>query len=453
MKHAWLLASPLVLALAGLTGFAALPHDGATALRPVAAESNPESNPESTVTSTAGTTSFGFWQLIAPQAVLPGKLLRARGGHEDSKGTRSDQEFFKISTTGDNDVPDAALQAYRHAEKVMATADPGCQISWTLLAAIGRVESNHGRFGGSQLGADGVSRPEIRGPRLDGAGAFAAIADSDNGTLDRDKVWDRAVGQMQFLPQTWQSVARDGDGDGAKNPDDIDDSALGSAVYLCGAGGSLADQAGMARAAFRYNHSDYYVQLVLSFAAGYQTGVFSVPTPPPPPAEKVKAKKTHQVASTKHAAAAPKPKAASPATPKPSTPSKPAVAPKPSPKPSPAPKPSPSPSPTGPRLVQVGGTWTACGPAYCLGGNHLDLGPQNTWGNAADADLDGDGTTESNGQEFAGLVGKQVNLQVDRTGSDYVVYVIGGHGFRNADGSFVRGLVASQASAAPTPAS
>ena len=55
-------------------------------------------------------------------------------------------------------------------------------------------------------------------------------------------------------------MARDGDGDGTKeNPDDIDDSALGSAVYLCGAGGSLADRAGMARAAFRYNHSDYYV--------------------------------------------------------------------------------------------------------------------------------------------------------------------------------------------------
>ena len=34
---------------------------------------------------------------------------------------------------------------------------------------------------------------------------------------------------------------------------------LGSAVYLCGAGGSLATSAGMARAAFRYNHSDYYV--------------------------------------------------------------------------------------------------------------------------------------------------------------------------------------------------
>ena len=82
----------------------------------------------------------------------------------------------------------------------MATADPGCDVSWTLLAAIGRVESNHGRFGGAQLGSDGVSRPEIRGPQLNGAGAFAAIKDSDHGVLDHDKVWDRAVGQMQFLP-------------------------------------------------------------------------------------------------------------------------------------------------------------------------------------------------------------------------------------------------------------
>ena len=101
-------------------------------------------------------------------------------------------------------------------------------------------------------------------------------------------VWDRAVGQMQFLPETWHSVARDGDGDKAMNPDDIDDSALGAAVYLCGVGGSLADPAGVARAAFRYNHSDYYVQLVLSFQSGYQTGVFAVPSPPPP-APKTKA--------------------------------------------------------------------------------------------------------------------------------------------------------------------
>ena len=201
---------------------------------------------------------------------MPGAYLQALSvKHPGSKGTRSDQQFFQISSTGSNDVPSAALAAYKHAASVMAKEQPGCQIPWTLLAAIGRVESNHGRFGGAQLGSDGVSRPAILGPQLDGAGAFAAIPDSDGGTLDGDKVWDRAVGQMQFLPSTWRSIARDGDGNGTKDPNDIDDAALGAAVYLCGAGGSLANPAGMARAAFRYNHSDYYVQLVLSFQNGY----------------------------------------------------------------------------------------------------------------------------------------------------------------------------------------
>ena len=112
-------------------------------------------------------------------------------------------------------------------------------------------------------------------------------------------------------------------------------------------------------------------------------------------------------------------------------------------------QPSPSPSPIGPRLVQVDGSWTACGAAYCLGGTRLDLGPQNSWGNVADADLDGDGSREANAQEFAGLVDQHVNLQVERKGGDLVVYVIGGHGFRNADGSFARALAAN---VAPTPA-
>ena len=283
MKYAWVLASPLVLALVGL---GVSPVDAIDAGRSPPPRSAPRPRWPS---SAPAATPLGFyWQLTTLQQVVPGTDLVARGTHHDSHGTRSDKQFFEISSTGSNDVPEAALRAYHHAEKVMATADPGCDISWTLLAAIGRVESNHGRFGGAQLGSDGVSRPEIRGPQLNGAGAFAAIKDSDHGVLDHDKVWDRAVGQMQFLPQTWNAVARDGDGDGKKNPDDIDDSALGAAVYLCGAGGSLADPAGVARAAFRYNHSDYYVQLVLSFQTGYQTGVFAVPSPPPPPAPKKK---------------------------------------------------------------------------------------------------------------------------------------------------------------------
>ncbi len=394
-----------------------------------------------------------FWQLTTPQDIVSGAFVVARkDAHRGSRGTRSDKQFFEISSTGSNDVPEAALRAYRHAEMVMAVKDPGCDISWTLLAAIGRVESNHGRFGGAQLGSDGVSRPEIRGPRLDGAGPFAAIRDSDNGTLDRDKLWDRAVGQMQFLPETWRSVARDGDGDGQMNPDDIDDSALGSAVYLCGAGGSLADAAGMSRAAFRYNHSDYYVSLVLSMQAGYLTGVFAVPSPPPPPEPTTK-----QVRAKEVRAKAAKPRhATKPRTPA-VTPAKPPAAPGPSatPKPTPKPTPPPAPKPTGPQIVRVDGSWSACGPSFCLGGNALDLGSAGVRGNQAAADFDGDGTVESNEEEFTGLVGKHVNLQVERNLGGFVVFTINGEGFRNADGSFARtagaSLAAPSASATATP--
>jgi membrane-bound lytic murein transglycosylase B len=296
MKYFWALLSTLALSSTVVaTGVAA----GAATTPETATLDSAEPSSAASASAAPTVAAGGFhWQLTAPQTVVPGTVLMSTTGkHKGSHGTRSDRQFYEISHTGSNDVPEAALRAYHHAATVMAKTDPGCHISWTLLAAIGRVESNHGRFAGAQLGSDGVSRPEIRGPQLNGAGAFAAIHDSDNGTLDRDKVWDRAVGQMQFLPQTWRAVARDGDDDGKMNPDDIDDSALGSAVYLCGAGGSLADAAGMSRAAFRYNHSDYYVQLVLSFQTGYQTGVFAVPSPPPPAPKKKAAAVKHKTAN------------------------------------------------------------------------------------------------------------------------------------------------------------
>lgn len=458
MPHLQALASTLALTTAVVvTGVAA----GATTT-PADHRTDLVANTSAAFVATVPAHGF-FWQLTAPQKVLAGTLLMTRKStHRHTRGTRSDRQFFKISSSGSNDVPEAALRAYHHAEKVMATEDPGCHISWTMLAAIGRVESDHGRFGGAQLGSDGVSRPEIRGPRLDGAGPFAAIQDTDRGTLDHDKAWDRAVGQMQFLPGTWLSVARDGDGDGVRNPDDIDDSALGSAVYLCGAGGSLADSAGMARAALRYNHSDYYVQLVLSFQSGYETGVFSIPSPPPPAgAEKGSPKSDRALTpkpvtgSRKHrSSSAHQGKLTDQPTSDPTTPPRPSHAPlptptsspKPTPKPTPKPSPKPSPTPSGPQLVAVAGPWTACGGGFCLEGTQLDLGAPSSRGEHAGADFDGDGTVETNGEEFDGLSGSQVNLQVERVAGRYLVYVIGGHGYRNADGSPARSF------ADPTPA-
>jgi Transglycosylase SLT domain len=181
-----------------------------------------------------------------------------------------------------NGIPAVALAAYRRAAKAVDRADHSCHLGWTLLAGIGRVESDHGQFGGAQLLADGLSSIPVIGPPLNGKGT-ALIRDTDDGRLDGDRTFDRAVGPMQFIPSTWAVWASDGDHDGQANPFDIDDAALGAARYLCAAGGNLSAHAGQVGAVLAYNHSMAYVHLVLAYAALYG-GVNPGVIPPLPPA-------------------------------------------------------------------------------------------------------------------------------------------------------------------------
>jgi membrane-bound lytic murein transglycosylase B len=194
------------------------------------------------------------------------------------KGTR----VWTVSALTAYDLPLAAKGAYVRAAALTARNDPGCGLSWTMLAGIGRVESDHGRYAGAVLGADGVSSPLIIGTQLNGVGPVAAIRDTDGGRLDGDRVWDRAVGPMQFIPATWANFAADGDGDGIVSPHDLDDAAAAAAAYLCSGAGSLTDPAALDAAIYRYNHDDYYVALVRAFEAGYRTGDFTLPTEPLP---------------------------------------------------------------------------------------------------------------------------------------------------------------------------
>ena len=162
MNHLWALLSTLVLSVTLVVfGVAAGAVDAPT--QDASTTEAPRSAAIGSETPTVAAHGL-FWQLIAPQQIVSGGVLMAReDAHRGSRGTRSDQQFFEISSTGSNDVPDAALRAYRRAEAAMATADPDCDVSWTLLAAIGRVESNHGRAEGSALTADGVATPAIYG--------------------------------------------------------------------------------------------------------------------------------------------------------------------------------------------------------------------------------------------------------------------------------------------------
>ncbi|MFT4261741.1 MAG: lytic murein transglycosylase [Nocardioides sp.] len=171
-----------------------------------------------------------------------------------------------------SDLPAAAQAAYQRAATVIDSADPSCQLDWTVLAAIGKIESDHGRSGGTTLDANGVATPAIVGPALTGADGTTAVADTDGGSLDGDATWDHAVGPMQFLPATWTVVGVDADGDGQRNANDIDDAALAAAVYLCSGSEDLATTAGKEAAVYRYNHSTSYVSSVLATATAYQTG-------------------------------------------------------------------------------------------------------------------------------------------------------------------------------------
>ena len=177
-----------------------------------------------------------------------------------------------ISGLAGNGIPTVALNAYRVAAARLANAQPGCGIDWALLAGIGREESDHGRFAGAVLHADGVSSPRIIGIPLDGHGT-ALIRDTDHGALDGDTVYDRAVGPMQFIPSTWMLYGTDANGDHKADPFNINDAALTAARYLCAAGGNLRTHDGQVAAVLAYNHSDQYLAQVLALADAYRRGV------------------------------------------------------------------------------------------------------------------------------------------------------------------------------------
>src|SRR5450631_1081218 len=179
-----------------------------------------------------------------------------------------------LDTTG---IPVRALEAYRKAAVLISSADPGCHIDWALLAAIGRVESDHGRFGGSQLDSAGVDQPAVYGVPLNGLNGTALITDTGGNALDGSGGFARAEGPMQFIPSTWRVVSVDANGDGVKNPQDMADAAATTAVYLCSGHSDLSSPTDLRSAILRYNASDSYASMVTSIADAYRHGVKALP--------------------------------------------------------------------------------------------------------------------------------------------------------------------------------
>lgn len=200
---------------------------------------------------------------------------------EDATVDPADVHSAITLTAAARGVPARLLAAYNEAADQLAEDEPGCHLPWELLAAIGKVESGHAN--GRPIAADGTVTRPIIGPALNGADGTALIRDSDRGALDGDTTYDHAVGPMQFIPTTWRTAGRDGNGDGRKDPHNIYDATLAAGYYLCAHGRDLADPDQLRAAILAYNPSDAYVRTVLTYLNGYRQGDAAV-LPPSAPA-------------------------------------------------------------------------------------------------------------------------------------------------------------------------
>ncbi|HET9876229.1 MAG TPA: lytic murein transglycosylase [Mycobacterium sp.] len=169
-------------------------------------------------------------------------------------------------------IPITALEAYAYAARVAEVENPSCHIAWPTLAAIGQIESHHGRYNHAKLSRNGDVSPPIRGVRLDGSGGTLHIVENVQPNLADEDGVARAMGPMQFIPETWRLYGVDGNNDDVVSPDNIDDAALSAAGYLCWRGKDLDTPRGWMTALMAYNHSEIYARAVRDWATAYAAG-------------------------------------------------------------------------------------------------------------------------------------------------------------------------------------
>jgi hypothetical protein len=157
-------------------------------------------------------------------ATLTSKVSAVLGPSARTEVLRSQLPVTSVPRGGGK--PTSYLQLFKASAALYC---PG--LSWTVLAAIGQIES-----------ADGTNV----GPSIAGA-----------------------LGPMQFLPSTWAVWGIDGFGETGKpdvmNPYD----AVPSAARLLCADGAAAGGQSLRNAIFDYNHANWYVNEVLALAGEY----------------------------------------------------------------------------------------------------------------------------------------------------------------------------------------
>jgi hypothetical protein len=187
--------------------------------------------PAAPLIAAAGVAGIGW---IVVSALLVAAVLTILGARPAAPSSYS----YRPSARALADIPADYLAIYRRTGD-----DQG--LDWAILAAIGKVETDHGR---SRLPGvrSGVNCAGAAGPMQLGIGA------GDHGCGDAG--------------DAWATYGTDGNGDGRRDVYDPADAIPAAARYL-GAAGAPDDYS---RAIFAYNHAAWYVAQVLAIAERYR---------------------------------------------------------------------------------------------------------------------------------------------------------------------------------------
>ena len=190
--------------------------------------------------------------LVIPMVAVGGMSLLFAGGSGNCASTTANAAQPGVSTEAANSIPALYLKWF---QKV------GLQynVSWTILAGIGKVESDDGR-----TTLPGVTQVTV-------ANSFGAAGPMQIGISGASgNQWGGAP--VHPANEVVNGVATDEDGDGVASVYEPADAIAGAAKYLIAHG----VQQNPASAIFSYNHADWYVQEVLQWASTYAAGGFTV---------------------------------------------------------------------------------------------------------------------------------------------------------------------------------
>ena len=177
--------------------------------------------------------------LIVPMLVVGGTALLFAGGDGSNCGsTTANAVQPNASTDAANSIP----ANYLHWFQLVGLQ---YNVPWNVLAGIGKVESDDGR----------TTLPGVNS----GANAFGAAGPMQ-------------IGIEGASGDAWATYATVEDGKPPANVYDPADAIAAAAKYLIARG----VQQNVPSAIFAYNHADWYVQEVLSWASTYAAGGYTI---------------------------------------------------------------------------------------------------------------------------------------------------------------------------------